>query len=251
MADERKRSPIFTQEQILKLLDELYEKSINGISRVSPPIEEFAKNYLDKDPDNQIAAKKMINNQVLKCTTSGVITGFGGLITLPVAVPANVSSVLYVQMRMIACAAYMGGYDTHSDQVQSLVYACLAGVAVNQIIKKIGIKAGEKLAENLIKKLPGAILVKINQKVGFRLLTKFGTKGLINLGKMVPGVGAAISGAFDFGETRIIGKRAYNWFLKGDFTLEGEDRESKDDDINVIDDEDDIPPKRDDDKTDD
>lgn len=28
-------------------------------------------------------------NQVAKCTTSGVITGFGGLITLPVAIPAN------------------------------------------------------------------------------------------------------------------------------------------------------------------
>ena len=69
-----------------------------------------------------------------------------------------------------------------------MVYACLAGVAVNQILKKTGVKFGEKMAINLIKKIPGEVLIKINQRVGFRFLTKFGQKGLVNLGKLVPGV---------------------------------------------------------------
>lgn len=161
-----------------------------------------------------------MSNQIVKCTTSGVITGFGGVLTLPIAVPANVSSVLYVQMRMIACTAYLAGYDLKSDQVQTLVYACLAGVAVNGVLKKAGIQFGQKIAMNLIKKIPGEVLTKINQKVGFRFLTKFGEKGLINLGKMVPGVGAAISGGLDFAETKIIAERAYRWFFENDFTVE-------------------------------
>ena len=53
----------------------------------------------------------------MKCGTSGLVTGLGGLITLPVAIPANISSVMYVQMRTIACIAKMGGYDVTSDQV--------------------------------------------------------------------------------------------------------------------------------------
>ena len=51
----------------------------------------------------------MLNKQMIKCTTSGVVSGLGGIITLPVAVPANIANVLYVQMRMIACCAYMVG----------------------------------------------------------------------------------------------------------------------------------------------
>ena len=160
----------------------------------------------------------MINNQVLKCTVSGFITGFGGFITLPVSIPANVGSVIYVQMRMIACTAYLAGFDVKADQVQTLVYACLAGVSVNEVMKKFGVQFGQKMAVKMIEKIPAKAVTKINQKIGFRLLTKFGEKGLINLGQMVPVVGAAVNGGFDFVETRIIGDRSYNMFFKGDFS---------------------------------
>jgi hypothetical protein len=30
------------------------------------------------------------------------------------------------------------------------------------------------------------VLIEINKKVGFRLFAKFGTKGVINLGRMIP-----------------------------------------------------------------
>lgn len=217
---ETKAAKKLDADSIMSILDTCYQKAVNGIERVSPPVEKLAEDYLNKYQDPSEAARKMISNQIIKCTTSGFITGFGGMITLPIAVPANVSSVLYVQMRMIACTAYLAGYDLKSDQVQTLVYACLAGVAVNGVLKKAGIQFGQKIAMNLIKKIPGEVLTKINQKVGFRFLTKFGEKGLINLGKMVPGVGAVISGGLDFAETKIIAERAYRWFFENDFTVE-------------------------------
>jgi len=112
----------------------------------------------------------------------------------------------------------MAGYDLKSDQAQTFVYACLAGVAVNGFLKQAGIKFGAKLAEGAIKKIPGKVLTQINQKVGFRLVTKFGSTGIINLGKLLPGVGAVIGGSLDFAETKIIASRAYKWFLEGDFS---------------------------------
>ena len=214
-------------DDILKILDACYQKAVNGIDFVSPPIDVFADNYLEKASSPSEAAKKMIDNQVLKCTTSGVITGFGGIITLPVAVPANVTSVLYIQVRMIACVAYLAGYDPYSDQVQTLVYACLAGVAVGGVLKKTGTKIGEKVAINLIKKIPGTTLTKINQRVGFRLVTKFGEKGMVNLGKLVPGVGALLGGGLDFLETRVIANRAYHWFFEGDFSVQEKHKKEK------------------------
>ena len=141
---------------------------------------------------------------------------------MPVAIPANIGSVLYVQMRMIACVAYLADYDLDSDQTQTFVYACLAGVAVNELLKQTGVKFGIKFANSMIKKIPGTVLTKINQKVGFRFITKFGSKGLVNLGKLVPGVGAVVGGGLDLVETKIIANRAYKWFFEGDFSTDDE-----------------------------
>ena len=206
---------------MLKILDEVYDLAITGVPFVSKSVEELAYDYSTKtygktkEFDLAKAAKALIRNQIIKCGTSGFITGLGGLITLPVAVPANISSVLYVQIRMVASLACLGGYDVHSDQVQSLVYACLAGKATADILKPTGIKIGEKLAVNAIDKIPGKVLIAINKKVGFRLFTKFGEKGAINLGKMVPAVGGFIGGAFDATTTKAVGSAAYRLFIKG------------------------------------
>lgn len=211
------KSKMIKQEDVMNLLDSCYEKCLSGVSMVSPSVEDMADDYLNKYPTKEEACKAMLNNQIVKCTTSGFVTGFGGFIVMPIAIPANISSVIYVQMRMIACTAYMAGYELNSDQTQTFVYACLAGVALNNALKQAGIKVGIKLANGVIKKIPGKVLTKINQKVGFRFITKFGTTGVVNLGKMIPGVGAIVGGGFDLAETKIIAKRAYKWFWQGNF----------------------------------
>lgn len=217
MEDNTKKG-LITQEDIMKMLDTCYGQCLNGIPKVSPNVIDMANEYLGKYNTKEKACKAMIKTQILKCTTSGFITGFGGFITLPVSIPANMASVIYVQMRMIACIAYMTGLDIHSDEAQTFIYACLAGVTVNEIVKKAGVKFGMKFAEGLIKKIPGKVLVKINQKVGFRFITKFGSKGLINLGKLIPGLGAVIGGSLDLVETKMIADRAYKWFFLNDFS---------------------------------
>lgn len=64
----------------------------------------------------------------------------------------------------------------------------------------------------MINKIPGKTLTKINQKIGFRFVTRGGTKGIINLGKAVPVVGAGIGSAMDYTTTRIIANRAQKFF---------------------------------------
>jgi hypothetical protein len=223
--NSKEKKPVMTEEDIMKLLDSCYEKCLNGIPKVSPSVEELANDYLKKHRTTEEACRAMLKNQIAKCTTSGVVTGFGGFITMPVAIPANVGSVIYVQMRMIACVAYMADYELDSDQTQTFIYSCLAGVAVNGLLKQAGIKIGVKFTNGLIKKIPGKVLTKINQKVGFRFITKFGTKGIVNLGKLLPGVGAIVGGGLDLVETKIIAERAYKWFFKGDFSVKDQNGE--------------------------
>lgn len=203
---------IISKEQMMEVLKKCYDSAMNGLPG-SPTCAEMANEYLIKHSSKQEAANRMIDNQVAKCTASGFLTSLGGLITLPVAIPANVASVLYVQMRMIGALAIMGGFDLHDDEVQTMVYLCLVKSSITDVCKSAGVKIANKVSINLLKKLPGTVLTKINQKVGFRLITKFGEKGVINLTKMVPILGGIVGGTVDLVETKAIANKAYNVFV--------------------------------------
>ena len=75
---------------------------------------------------------------------------------MPVAIPANISSVIYVQLRMVAAIARIGGYDPSDDEVRTMAYVCITGTAAADILKKNGIVIGEKGAINLVKLVPVA-----------------------------------------------------------------------------------------------
>ena len=200
------------EREMMNLLDVCYDKALQGVLPVEKSIEELAEDYLAKTNSREKAIDKLIGYQTVLCGTNGFITGLGGLLVLPVAISANVAGVIYVQLRMIAAIAHINGYDIYSDQVRTIAYACLTGSSAANILKNVGIKISEKMAVNALKRVPGAILIKINQQVGFRLVTKFGQKGLVNVIKMMPLVGGVVGGVFDTGMTLTIGNIAKKVF---------------------------------------
>lgn len=204
------------QTELMNGLDKIYGFVVDGIPHVSEPITEFAEKYLGKSGSVDEAAVKLINSQIAKSTASGFVTGLGGILTIPVSLPANLVSVLYFQLRMIAGVAYMGGFDVHSPQVRALTYVCLAGLTVEQLLKNTGIKVGTRITKSVAAKLPTKLTASINQKVGYRLFTKFGNRSALSVGKAVPILGGIISGGIDLMETRIIAERAYNMFIGGE-----------------------------------
>jgi uncharacterized protein (DUF697 family) len=201
-----------SQNLVMKALDYGYEKALNGLSNLETA-ESLAAEYLKSDESLKKSSSKMIKWQISKAGTSGFLTGLGGIITLPLTVPANLASVLYIQIRMIATIAVMGGHDLRDDKVKSMIYLCIAGNAAKDVLKDMGIIVGEKLALNFIKNISSKTIKEINKRVGFELLTKFGSKGAINLSKAVPIVGGIIGGTIDSASTLTIGKVAQHVFL--------------------------------------
>jgi len=95
--------------------------------------EEYTRKYgVEKGID------RLITTQLAACGTSGFLAGVSGLILMPVAIPANVGSVLYIQMRMIATIAVMRGYDLKDDQIRTFVYIVLTGKAAGEVVRKAG-----------------------------------------------------------------------------------------------------------------
>lgn len=204
-----------TQSTVMKAMDWAYEKAVNGVAGLDSA-EEMAAEYMKGEGTLREKANSLIRWQNTKAGTSGFITGLGGLLTLPVTLPANITSVLYVQIRMIAAIAKMGGYNLRDDKVKSLVYTCLVATSAADVVKQTGIKIGEKLATNAIKGMSAATIRTINQKVGFKLFTKFGEKGVVNFGKAIPILGGVIGGLFDTISTNTIGNVARDTFLPKD-----------------------------------
>jgi uncharacterized protein (DUF697 family) len=203
---------MINQKAIMEALDWAYDKAVNGVPGFDTA-EEMADDYQKGSGNLYDNANSLIRWQNTKAGTSGFASGLGGIALMPVTVPANISSVMYVQVRMIAAIAHMGGHNLRDDRVKTLVYACLCGNAAKDIMKEVGIKFGMKLTEQAIKNVSREVIVKINKAVGFRLLTKFGEKGMVNLGKTIPIVGGIVGATFDSVATNTIGNIARDTFV--------------------------------------
>lgn len=201
-----------SQEQIMELLHKCYELSMNGVPGAKS-CNELAYEYLIKYRDPVVAAKKMVNQQIIKCTTSGFITNIGGIITLPAGFPINLLSVWYMQIQMIGTLAVVGGFDLNDDEVETLTYLCFVDASMSNICKKAGIEIANAAAGNAVKKVPVKVLRKINNMVGKRIITKSGSTGVINLIEVVPIVGGIVGASADYITTDRIAKRAYKTFI--------------------------------------
>ena len=199
---------------ITKALDWAYEQALNGIPG-TPTAEDLARDYLTKKNNNAVkASKSLCNWQTGKSSAVGFATGLPGIMALPATLPADLTSVFYLQIRMVAAIAVMGGFDLKSDQVKTLVMGCLVGDAVWDIIKCAGVEFSKRASKELISRISVETIKKINSGLVKRLVTKGGSKGIINLGKAVPVVGGLVGAGFDAFSTAAVGKVARIMFIE-------------------------------------
>lgn len=196
-----------------KVLNNIYNLAVTGNGSFGDSIQELADEYVEKYGRTEKAIDKMVSNQRLKCTATGFVTGLGGLVTLPITIPADIASSLYIEIRMIAAVAAIRGYDINSDEVKTLVYLCIVGNSVGDVLKQAGIKSLTNYsAKVLIPKISKAVAAKVAENVGNKLLLKTSTKVLPKLGKMVPVIGGVVSGAYNYAEVSAFAKVARNRF---------------------------------------
>ena len=195
------------------LLNKVYEYALNGIPHVTESLDALIYPYIQHSKNADEAIDKFILQQKIKCTTTGFLTGVGGLLTLPVTLSADLASSLYIEMRMIAGIARIRGYNVHDDQVKTAIFLCLAGNAVGDVLKQTGIQVAEKIvAKKILPKLTRDVITSINRKVGFRLLAKGGSKGLVRASKVVPFIGGVIGGGLNWIEVSAYAKYAKAMF---------------------------------------
>ena len=79
----------------------------------------------------------MVDSHVRLAGLQGFVTNLGGLITMAVAVPANISGVALLQCHLVAGIAHLRGYDLEDGRVRNAVLACVLGKdAVKSLVKR-------------------------------------------------------------------------------------------------------------------
>jgi serine/threonine protein kinase len=197
---------------IFRALEWAYQKAVNGVpgfDSAQAMAEEYLKNI--KSQDELVAsANSLIRWHVGKAGTEGFLTALGGMLSASPSVPSNVAALLYMQIRMAAALAHMAGFDLKNEQIKSLVFACLSGNSVKDVLKDTGIATGAKITKDVLAKLPDKTLTNIAQLVGSRMAG-------MSLGKrlrgMVPMLGAFIGAAPGCTATKLIGNTARELFI--------------------------------------
>lgn len=191
----------------------LLDKGLWGLGPVSSA-EILAAGYLANDDyaddDARIAA--LINWEMAKNFTTGFLTGLGGFVTLPVAVPAALVASWVLQARLAGAIACIYGHDLESERVRTKILLSLAGDVARDAMKDLGLKLGDRLTQRAVDQIPGRALVEVNKRIGARLLVQAGQRVVLKYPRAVPVLGGMVGGSLDALVCRKVGGTAKTLF---------------------------------------
>jgi hypothetical protein len=161
----------------------------------------------------QAAVAKVARRHVIGAAAGGFVTGIGGFVTMPVALPVNLLEFYVQATRMVGAIAILRGYDLRVPQVRTAVLLTLVGSHADDILAKAGMTAGGGPVAGLAARgLPPTALPMLNKAVGFRLMRGVGEKAFSRLGRGVPVAGGVIGGGIDVWMMKRIADHAMEQF---------------------------------------
>lgn len=209
---------------MLTIMDWAFEKANSNIPGLGTS-EEMAANYLRKCNGNvQEAVDSLIRWQTTYAASAGFASSFGGFSTMIVTLPANIAGVLAIQLRMIGAISCLSGNNLLREEKRTASYICLLGGEAGNVLANVASEFSVKIMTSALHNLSEEVLLRINRAVGFRLFTKFSSKGLINLGKIIPVLGGVVGASIDAFSTYTIAQTAKAMFLKDILDIEKQER---------------------------
>lgn len=101
--------------------------AIEGVGPLPPASASADKQLARNKGDVAKAIHDVIEVHVRLAGAQGFVTNVGGLVTLAVAIPTNVTGLALIQCRMIAAVAHLRGYDLDDPRTRVAILAMLLG----------------------------------------------------------------------------------------------------------------------------
>ena len=199
----------FAPQAAAGVLRQILEVAIDGDQRF-PGAERIAESKLARcGGDPQLAIDAVIDQHIRLAGVQGFATGLGGLITLPVALPANLTGIAIVQARMVAAIAHLRGYDLDDPRVRTAVITCLLGEeGIADRLKKsslvsspMAIATAPVFDPELDRQISGEVVGELIARIS-------GKKMALTVTRRVPLLGGAVGGCVDGWSTYRVGQYA-------------------------------------------
>nr|WP_275402492.1 EcsC family protein [Streptomyces sp. SID13031] len=185
------------------------EIAIDGYQRF-PGAEKVAERHLAKHGgDAELAVDTVMEQHIRLASVQGFVTSIGGLVTLPVALPANLTGLAVVQARMVASIAHLRGYDLDDPRVRTAVITCLLGEdGVTDRLKKASLPTSPLAIATAPVFDPELDRLVAGEVVG-ELIARIGGKRMgLMVTRRVPLLGGAVGAGVDGWSTYRIGQYA-------------------------------------------
>lgn len=176
---------------------QLVQRAISGYGPLKPVAESADQALRDAHGNRAQAERALAKQHYLAAAGEGFVTGLGGVVLLPVTMPANVAGFYAVAARHAAALAHLRGYDVQSPSVQTAVALCLVGEDVNSVLSKVGLASSGLSTKLLSGVLPQTMSNALHKAIAFRLIAIVGAKRLATMGRLVPVVGGVVSAGAD------------------------------------------------------
>ena len=196
------------------LVQRLIDTGIDGVGPFASAVS-VAERARAGHPSAESAVHVVVRRHSRMVAASGFATGVGGLVTMPVALPANIAGFYVLATRMVAAVAHLRGYDVTKPEVRSAVLLALLGNDASQVLRSAGVPVpgvGGVLGGLATRRLPRDVLMIINKGVGFRLLARLGGVGILQSSRILPVLGGVVGAGADVVLLRRIAKHAEREF---------------------------------------
>ena len=185
------------------VLRQLIDFGIDGNDTFSGARAAAAKK-LEERGDREAAIDALVNQHIGLASAQGFVTSVGGLVTVPIGLPANLAGMAVLSVRMVAAVAHLRGYDVTDRRVRAAIALAILG---EDEVRKL-------VAEGKLPTTPLAVATApvfdphlerhISERVAGSLTGRIGGKHLaVIVLRRIPliggGVGAAVDGLLTFG----------------------------------------------------
>jgi hypothetical protein len=188
---------------------EALHRAIHGIGPLPPASSAADKQLAEQHGNVDRAIHEVIENNVRLAGAQGFVTNLGGLITISVAVPANVTGLTLIQCRMNAGIAHLRGYDLRDARVKNAVLLSLLGEdVVDTLVRKKRVP-GPPMALATAPEYDPSLEDLVASVVATDMITQVAGKRLaVTVARRVPLVGGFVGLGADAYDTWKVGRYA-------------------------------------------
>jgi len=184
---------------------QVLERAIDGFGPISGAVASAETALRKNSGDTDRAIEDLIDQHVRWAGAQGFLTNVGGLVTMVVSAPANITAVALLQCHLAAAIVHLRGYDLDKPAVRDAVLVCLLDKDAR---KSLARDAKQDISPSVLaaSQHGPALAQLISQAVTGQLLAAVGGKRVASfVARRIPVLGGAVGAAGDALATRRIG----------------------------------------------